>query len=307
MLTTQYLEEADQLADRIAVIDHGRVIAEGTGNELKDRVGGQILEVELTSAGQRDEAQSVLARVGCGDPEPGERPDQLTLPAPRDGLELIEDAAAALRHAGIGVSDLGLRRPDARRRVPAAHGRAAERGRRRPGRVRERGPPADGASPASGPPRVTAACGCTVPRCAELRSAVADARRGHRAQPAPLHSPAPAADLLDDPADHVRAAVRLRVRRRGGGLAPGRGGRTSTSCCPASSCSRWPSARRRPPSACPRTSSAASSTASARCRWHARRCWSAAPSADLVRNVLIIVLMTAVGYLIGFQLPRRAR
>jgi ABC transporter DrrB family efflux protein len=111
MLTTQYLEEADQLAERIAVIDQGRVIAEGTGNELKDRVGGQLLEVELTSAARRDEAQSVLAGVGCGDPKPGERLDQLTLPAPRDGLELIEDAASALRHAGIGVSDLGLRRP----------------------------------------------------------------------------------------------------------------------------------------------------------------------------------------------------
>ena len=47
LLTTQYLEEADQLADQIAVIDHGRVIAQGTGSELKDRVGGQILEVEL--------------------------------------------------------------------------------------------------------------------------------------------------------------------------------------------------------------------------------------------------------------------
>jgi ABC transporter DrrB family efflux protein len=111
LLTTQYLEEADQLADRIAVIDRGKVIAEGTGNELKDRVGGQILEVELSSAGQRDRAQALLAGVGCGEPEPDERPDRLTLPAPRNGLQLVEEAAAELRRAQIGVSDIGLRRP----------------------------------------------------------------------------------------------------------------------------------------------------------------------------------------------------
>jgi len=111
MLTTQYLEEADELADEIAVIDHGRVIAEGTGNELKDRAGGKLLEVELANTGQRDEARAVLARVGCGEPGPDERPDRLTLPAPRDGLELVEEAAAELRRAGIAVSDLGLRRP----------------------------------------------------------------------------------------------------------------------------------------------------------------------------------------------------
>jgi ABC-2 type transport system ATP-binding protein len=111
LLTTQYLEEADQLADRIAVIDRGKVIAEGTGNELKDRVGGQILEVELDNAEQRDRAQAVLAEVGCGEPEPDERPDRLTLPAPRNGLELVEEAAAGLRRAQIGVSDIGLRRP----------------------------------------------------------------------------------------------------------------------------------------------------------------------------------------------------
>jgi ABC transporter DrrB family efflux protein len=111
LLTTQYLEEADQLADRIAVIDRGKVIAEGTGNELKDRVGGQILEVELASAGQRGRAQAVLAGVGCGEPQPDERPDRLTLPAPRNGLQLVEQAAAGLRRAQIGVSDIGLRRP----------------------------------------------------------------------------------------------------------------------------------------------------------------------------------------------------
>src|ERR671935_122414 len=78
LLTTQYLEEADQLADQIAVIDHGRVIAQGTGSELKDRVGGQILEVELVRAAQRDEARAALTGIGCGEPEPGERLVQLT-------------------------------------------------------------------------------------------------------------------------------------------------------------------------------------------------------------------------------------
>ena len=111
LLTTQYLEEADQLADQIAVIDHGRVIAQGTGSELKDRVGGQFLEVELVSSAERERARAALAGVGCMEPEPGERLAQLTLPAPRDGLEMIEDAASALRKAGIAVSDLGLRRP----------------------------------------------------------------------------------------------------------------------------------------------------------------------------------------------------
>jgi ABC transporter DrrB family efflux protein len=112
LLTTQYLEEADELADHIAVIDHGRMIAQGTGSELKDRVGGHLLEVELASATQRERACVALAAVGCADPEPGERLDRLTLPAPSaDGLELVEDAAAALRKADIAVTDLGLRRP----------------------------------------------------------------------------------------------------------------------------------------------------------------------------------------------------
>jgi ABC-2 type transport system ATP-binding protein len=111
LLTTQYLEEADQLADEIAVIDHGRVIAQGTGNELKDRVGGHILEVELTDVQQREEARAALLRIGCGQPEDDGRPNRLTLPAPRESLVLVEEAAAELRRAEIGVSELGLRGP----------------------------------------------------------------------------------------------------------------------------------------------------------------------------------------------------
>jgi hypothetical protein len=133
-LTTQYLEEADQLAEQIAVIDHGRVIAQGTGNELKDRVGGQILEVELANAAQRDEARAALARVGCGDPELGERPDRITLPAPRDGLELIEDAAVRL--STTSSSSSRVRRPagtaPAYRHRPTRGARPDQAGRARP-------------------------------------------------------------------------------------------------------------------------------------------------------------------------------
>ena len=111
LLTTQYLEEADELADEIAVIDHGRVIAKGTGNELKDRVGGHILEVELADVQQRDAARAALLRIGCGQPEQDGRPDRLTMPAPRESLVLVEEAAAELRRAGIGVSEMGLRGP----------------------------------------------------------------------------------------------------------------------------------------------------------------------------------------------------
>jgi hypothetical protein len=103
----------------------------GNRNELKDRVGGQILEVELSSAGQRDRAQALLAGVGCGEPEPDERPDWLTLPAPRHGLQLVEEAAAGLRRAQIGVSDIGLRRPTLDDVFLQLTGAPAQRGRRR--------------------------------------------------------------------------------------------------------------------------------------------------------------------------------
>jgi ABC transporter DrrB family efflux protein len=175
LLTTQYLEEADQLADQIVVIDHGQVIAQGTGNELKDRVGGQMLEVELSSAAQRDQAQAALARVGCGDPEPGERQDELTLPAPRDGLELLEDAAAELRRAGIGVRDLGLRRPtldDVFLQLTGVPPREDGAGERAPARVeRPTGPAGDREADRHRTPRLH----LDLPSPGQLRSAVTDA------------------------------------------------------------------------------------------------------------------------------------
>jgi len=111
LLTTQYLEEADHLAHRIAVIDRGRVIAEGSGDELKDQVSGAMVHVRLTDAGQREAALFALRRLGCGGAQPGEAGSELTVPAPHDGVAKVAEAAAALRDAGVGVSDLGLRRP----------------------------------------------------------------------------------------------------------------------------------------------------------------------------------------------------
>jgi ABC-2 type transport system ATP-binding protein len=109
LLTTQYLDEADRLADEIAVIDRGRVIAEGKPNELKDRVGGERLEVVLSDAGMVDRALAALDPL-CREGPPESDGVLVRLPVrPRRGL--IVDAVRRLDEADVDVDDITLRRP----------------------------------------------------------------------------------------------------------------------------------------------------------------------------------------------------
>ncbi|MGH8928125.1 MAG: ATP-binding cassette domain-containing protein, partial [Acidimicrobiia bacterium] len=110
LLTTHFLEEADQLADKIAVIDHGRVIAEGTAGELKRQVGGERLELTVGSAEDIEKAARVLSAIGTGSVEIDRHARHLTVPVREGGLAMFE-AVRRLDELGIIPVEFGLRRP----------------------------------------------------------------------------------------------------------------------------------------------------------------------------------------------------
>jgi ABC-2 type transport system ATP-binding protein len=109
-LTTQYLDEADQLADRIAVVDGGRVIATGTSQELKAQVGGERLEITLGRDADLEAAVRLLRPHGAG--EVHTDPDRRRIVVPvTDAARLLATVVRELDEAGQRVEDLALRQP----------------------------------------------------------------------------------------------------------------------------------------------------------------------------------------------------
>lgn len=110
LLTTQYLEEAERLADHIVVVDHGRIIAEGDARSLKRTVGGDALQVVLADRDGVAVAAAVVARVTGAEPQVDEG-DRTVVSPTSSGLDALLEVGTALQDAGIRVEDLSLRQP----------------------------------------------------------------------------------------------------------------------------------------------------------------------------------------------------
>jgi ABC-2 type transport system ATP-binding protein len=109
LLTTQYLDEADQLADRVSVIDRGRKVAEGAPDELKSSVGNSTLQLQLGDGADHDLARLVVRRVVGG--EPVLTPESGRMNVPLDAADVAGDALIALREAGIPVTSVSVSKP----------------------------------------------------------------------------------------------------------------------------------------------------------------------------------------------------
>jgi ABC transporter DrrB family efflux protein len=110
LLTTQYMEEAEHLAQRIVVIDSGTVVAQGTSAELKDRMGGDMLEARVAHAGDLDRAAALIGEVGQGAPRID--PDQRRVSLPTKGAtQVLIAAGRRLEEDGVALEDLGIRHP----------------------------------------------------------------------------------------------------------------------------------------------------------------------------------------------------
>lgn len=127
LLTTQYLEEADQLAEEIVVIDHGRVIAQGTSDALKDQVGGDRLEVVVADPAQLEAAAAAIRPVATGEVTVDRADARIVAPVTGGSLTLV-DAVRALDTAHVGIADVALRRPTLDDVFLAITGHAAEEG-----------------------------------------------------------------------------------------------------------------------------------------------------------------------------------
>ena len=125
LLTTQYLEEADELADTIAVVDHGKIIARGTADELKSGLGGERIEVIVHRRDDLQRATGILAACGSGDVALDEHTRELTVHA-EGGAKALVQVLRDLDDAGIAIDDIGLRRPTLDDVFLALTGHAAE-------------------------------------------------------------------------------------------------------------------------------------------------------------------------------------
>jgi ABC-2 type transport system ATP-binding protein len=110
LLTTQYLDEADQLAHRVAIVDHGRVIAEGTPAELKDRAGRNVIEIHAQRRDDLPRLAEALTPLGSGEARVDPHTGRVTVPVD-GGRAVIARAVRALDELQVEVDDIGLRRP----------------------------------------------------------------------------------------------------------------------------------------------------------------------------------------------------